>query len=288
MRSMKQITILVTLLLVSVISGCFGGPIQGTQSSVDDLANFPPPHNVTLDIGNREYQFVGQDIESWISEYHPQLSENEMACNLIMNYSNMLLFYDRSPDSGHLLLAGMNNSHYVELIFTLEYTSTGDLGDVLAVDVFFGASYLNSMKTAWLEVVSQNCTHNWNISAEFRPFIWSYNYSDGPIESNYETIWQNPDINQSQFAMGWEFHTTSYQTLTFDPSADPSSWYRKEVWVPASVLVSNDVNVIQISIQPFTIASPTPNGPSLSYVLLIIGVAALGVIICILIRKYQL
>ncbi|MHA1881455.1 MAG: hypothetical protein ACTSUO_00215 [Candidatus Thorarchaeota archaeon] len=282
----KRLILLITgMLLVSPFFNGYYTPECSANPCLSDNGLSFERHNVTLDIGDSQILFIGQDLSTQISDYFPQLLNNQSAIDIIRTYNETLMFIYRCPDSGHVALVGLNETHYVELLLTMTYTQ-GALGDITGIEIYCGESYLEQMKTAWLGVIAANESRNFNITSEFIPYLWSYDHTGTAFDSRTTSIiWSDNELTNLLYTLHWEFHSTAYLRVTVDPSSDPSSWYYEHMSVPVVLSVTSDGRLIQLLASVITLAIPPPNDNTTIIIVLGVGVVSLVALIAIFYRR---
>lgn len=255
---------------------------EKTQCSVlDDV--FPPPHNVTVSIDGHDLLFVGDDLNERINSV-PEVLENESARQEIEKHADSFLFLDKGPWSKYVILVGLNETHYVEIL--LEFSQQGaDLGALQSFEVIADMQLYNSLMAALHELVILNSTMRLNLSSScFTPYLWSYNYTADsfaiPLGSLGTIIWQHGDHENLLSQYHWEIvawmHT---ECITYMPDGDPEHWESGLVWLMATLSFTLDGELIQIRRM-----APPPAGSSgaLSiYLCYILGLGAAGCIVVI-------
>ncbi len=269
MRNLSTATALVTVLLAFATSGVYNScstsrPLYRTSDF--SLASL----NCTLAVDGTDILFIGQDIGNEIEQYFGGLMDNATAATLIQQYYQELLFIRRSARDGYVLIAGMNESSYTEILFecTLK-PEEPRVKEVVAVEVFSGVSYLESLKSALSTAIQENATRRLNITSWVRcdenggpplqAYLWSQNYTGDLFYSDRSvcrTIWSHPDSVRLLSALHWEIGTWSYVQQMECPTSDPAEWRTVTILAETIVSITMDGDLIEVVAVVYPVSTP--------------------------------
>lgn len=267
-------TIQTILVMTQVLSGI---PLLASTESVfaltDNGPSFPLHNDVTMTIDGTDILFRGEDLTAKINKYYPEILDNQTALQVLSLYEDILMFVRESQNRAYVVMSGLNESHFVEVLFTFDDPYITDR-QVSGIEVLSNKSYLDQMKVALKGVVDENVSRRLNITPEIAPFLWNYEYTETPLlrEPNF-VIFNNESITDLLNSTHWEFQGHAFTLLTFE-----QSWYQ---YVPIALSVAQDGKVIQmISYAPTTPPQWIgPPGPPVD----IIALGGIGVCVALII-----
>ncbi len=299
MRVSKYVLFVLTVLLLVQCQISYSG-LQ-VNTSIDG-ASFrytcsSQTNNVTMIVDDEMVLFLGDDVWQTINQnsYYSGLLDNGTVVGLLEQYERELLFITRTPWNDYVIIVGMNETFFVEMIIecTFNYTHIESVDNIY---VIAGGEYILSLRTALSTAMSANDTLNlemiaWDRSQEarspLRAYLWSYAYTNHSIlsieENPHVTHWSNSNASEMLYDTHWEIiTTTNIARLVANPNED--KWDVEMFPSMTDIFVSLDGELIQI------LSELEPVERSLDPIMFVVGSAILtvGIIsLIIYLRKWR-